>query len=479
MKKVIAFIMTLCMVLGLSSVGVWADEATWKLLPPMPTGLSETTASVIDGKAYIISGGSAAGTFNKVFIFEGKSESWSIGKSLLPTPRNEATASVVGSNIYVIGGGSLAESVTNVMEVYNTTTDTWSKGPSMPSKSIQLTSSVIGSKIYAIGGSLGRYPTNVMEIYDTETNAWIDGTPMPTARAALTSAVVGNKIYVIGGYNSSSKLNTLEIYDSITNTWSTGPSMPTARGYLTSSVVGNKIYVIGGVDSDSLATVEIYDTETDTWSTGPSMLSQRHYLTSFVINNKIYAIGGHNYSDRVESLQVGSKPTDPGQSFNLTATGGNSKVDLSWGAVTDATSYTVKRSTTAGGSYTVIAENITGTTYTDTDVTNGTTYYYVVTAVNSTGESTNSNEASATPQEGSGGETGSKALLVITMTNGLEKEYELSMTEINKFIDWYDSKAASNGYYKINKNFNLGPFVNRTDYLTFDKIQNFEVMQYN
>jgi hypothetical protein len=49
------------------------------------------------------------------------------------------------------------------------------------------------------------------------------------------------------------------------------------------------------------------------------------------------------------------------------------------------------------GPYTTIA-SVTATTYTDTNVTNGTTYYYVVSAVNSAGESGDSNEASATPQ---------------------------------------------------------------------------------
>ncbi len=45
---------------------------------------------------------------------------------------------------------------------------------------------------------------------------------------------------------------------------------------------------------------------------------------------------------------------------NLTATEGDSKVTLSWTAVVGATSYNVKRSTTAGGTYTTIASNVTG-----------------------------------------------------------------------------------------------------------------------
>ena len=89
-------------------------------------------------------------------------------------------------------------------------------------------------------------------------------------------------------------------------------------------------------------------------------------------------------------------PTAPAPPVNLTATGGNQQVSLAWTASTGATSYNVKRATTSGGPYTTLASP-TGVTYTDTGVSNGTTYYYVVTAVNANGESANSNQASATP----------------------------------------------------------------------------------
>ena len=60
-----------------------------------------------------------------------------------------------------------------------------------------------------------------------------------------------------------------------------------------------------------------------------------------------------------------------------------------------ATSYNVKRSTTSNGEVTFT--NVTGTSYTDTGLTNGTTYYYKVSALNAGGESTNSAQVSATP----------------------------------------------------------------------------------
>jgi len=81
----------------------------------------------------------------------------------------------------------------------------------------------------------------------------------------------------------------------------------------------------------------------------------------------------------------------------LTATSGNAQVALSWTASSGATTYNVKRATVNGGPYTVVASP-TSTSYTNTGLTNGTTYYYVVTAVNSAGESGNSSQASATPQ---------------------------------------------------------------------------------
>jgi hypothetical protein len=89
-------------------------------------------------------------------------------------------------------------------------------------------------------------------------------------------------------------------------------------------------------------------------------------------------------------------PIAPVAPLNLTATGGNQQVSLAWTASTGATSYNVRRAATNGGPYTTVASPA-GTSYTDTTVTNGTTYYYVVTAVSASGESANSNQASATP----------------------------------------------------------------------------------
>jgi hypothetical protein len=92
----------------------------------------------------------------------------------------------------------------------------------------------------------------------------------------------------------------------------------------------------------------------------------------------------------------------PAAPTGLTATASSTQVSLTWNTVSGATSYNVKRSTTSGGPYTTIQSNVTTTSFTNTGLTNGTTYYYVVSAVNTAGQSPNSTQVSATPVVGSG-----------------------------------------------------------------------------
>ncbi len=81
----------------------------------------------------------------------------------------------------------------------------------------------------------------------------------------------------------------------------------------------------------------------------------------------------------------------------LAATAGNGQVALSWATAAGAASYNLYRSTVSGAEGgTPYQTGLTATAFTDTSVTDGTTYYYKVTAVGA-GESAPSNEAQATP----------------------------------------------------------------------------------
>ena len=81
---------------------------------------------------------------------------------------------------------------------------------------------------------------------------------------------------------------------------------------------------------------------------------------------------------------------------NLNAAAGNASVTLTWTASNGASSYNVKRATSSGGSFVQIAA-VLAPSYVDAAVTNGTSYYYVVTALNSVGESASSTRVTAVP----------------------------------------------------------------------------------
>jgi len=93
----------------------------------------------------------------------------------------------------------------------------------------------------------------------------------------------------------------------------------------------------------------------------------------------------------------GQPAAPPPAPTNLAAVEGDGEVMLSWDGVAGTASYNVYRSYVYGGGYAYLGETTTSD-YTDTTVTNGTLYYYVVTAVGVLGaESDFSNEVSALP----------------------------------------------------------------------------------
>jgi phosphatidylinositol-3-phosphatase len=90
---------------------------------------------------------------------------------------------------------------------------------------------------------------------------------------------------------------------------------------------------------------------------------------------------------------VNQSPLDD---FFGASTANHGSIKLSWSASQGALTYNVKRSTTSAGPFLTIASGIPTTTYTDTTSTGGQTYFYVVSAVNGSGESPPSTQTSAT-----------------------------------------------------------------------------------
>ncbi|HVE41961.1 MAG TPA: LamG domain-containing protein [Planctomycetota bacterium] len=128
-----------------------------------------------------------------------------------------------------------------------------------------------------------------------------------------------------------------------------------------------------------------------TLGTWPLSVSNFHRgkVDDFRIYNRVLT------PSQVQLLAAGY--TEPAPPSSLGASAGSGAVQLTWTAAAGASAYTLKRGLVAGGPYSTLATVPSpGTTYTDTNVSAGTVYYYVVTTVG-VNESGVSNESSAVP----------------------------------------------------------------------------------
>jgi fibronectin type 3 domain-containing protein len=118
---------------------------------------------------------------------------------------------------------------------------------------------------------------------------------------------------------------------------------------------------------------------------------------------EIIALTGTTASARSSEYSATTGPsTAPPTPAGLAATPGNGSAALTWTASAGATSYSIYRGTTSGGEGSTPVGTATTNSFTDTGLTNGTTYYYKVTATNSAGTSAQSSEVHATPSATAG-----------------------------------------------------------------------------
>ncbi|MGA0899189.1 MAG: hypothetical protein ACO3SO_02150 [Luteolibacter sp.] len=134
-------------------------------------------------------------------------------------------------------------------------------------------------------------------------------------------------------------------------------------------------------------------TQTGTWdlSTSGVLLDPNQVINFGTVANEN---ANYGYSFKALGVDIVSASTLSAPA-GLAATTDGAQVVLNWNDTTNATSYSVYRSTSSGGPYgAAIATGLATSDYTDNTVSTGTTYYYVVTASDGSTESANSAEVS-------------------------------------------------------------------------------------
>jgi len=249
------------------------------------------------------------------------------------------------------------------------------------------------------------YPSSTFSSSGLTLSAWVK--PVSTSGISQVVSLEGAYVLDVNSGNAG-----FEINGSGSDLASSVPVPTGSWTYIvgTSDSSGNvKLYVNGALSSNASQSFYNLDLLMRPYSLGGHPVYSGYNFNGIIDEARISNVARsadwiateyNNQNGSSSFYGIGAAATTGGVPFaptGLTATAGNAQVTLSWNSSTGATSYTVLRSTTGGGAYNSVVTGLTATTYTDTGLTNGTTYYYVVQAVTAAGTSGNSNQVSATP----------------------------------------------------------------------------------
>ena len=210
---------------------------TWSSKAPIPTARDSFAIAVYENKIYCIGGvtgisrnhGQILTTANEVY--DPATDTWE-NRTELPTPRIQPSASVLDGKIYVLGGYPN----NTLIEVYDPATDNWSTKPSAPE--VMGLSVANDGKVYCFSA--------VTQIYNVSTETWSLGVPRPYLEnsgsfslGCTTGSVAPSRIYLFSGMT--------EVYDPQSNSWGEGAVIHISRGVYAVAVVDDLIYAIGGL----------------------------------------------------------------------------------------------------------------------------------------------------------------------------------------------------------------------------------------
>ncbi|MCM3157546.1 kelch repeat-containing protein [Bacillus subtilis] len=387
-----------------------------------------------------------------------------VSQADLPEPRSHAATAVVGDKIYVIGGYGKTLA-TNTTFVYDSKKNEWSKKSDMPIKLAGSAVAVVKDKIYVMGGNTYRTShtenSSKLLIYDTKADKWEEGVDVPKKSFLGTAVAIDNTIYLMTQQETSTPNHFA--YNTTTNKWENKANGQPNSKAAASAVVNGKIYYIGGASANSGSnTIYEYDPVKNSW-VKKGFLINTSYASAVAYGGKIYIIGGYfstntnatNFVQVYDPVTNTTNTMDQKMQFarasagavvinnDLYAVGGAIKRPSESNFFNSVEKYTIKNTSTAPDP--------------GTDNGNG-----------------------AKPGEEAPSDDGD-AMLVITMVNGLQKEYQLSMKEVNAFLKWYKERDAGEGpgFYEIDEHDNnKGPFESKKDYVVFKNILMYEVNKY-
>ena len=385
---------------------------------------------VFDNKLWVI-GGYSSSYLNDVW-YSSDGTNWTNAVDSAGWPERNRHASVVfDDKLWVLGGRHNASSRLNDVW-YSSDGASWAStsGPTIWSERSGHTSVVFDSKLWVLGGYAG---SSNNEVWHSEDGS--NWTELPTdanwsGRYDHTSVVFDDELWVLGGYNGSyandvwytdggsdsikelasspldydyaSEQNQAPAFTSATsaivdenaiaayNATGTDPD----GGKLAFTIVGGADAALFAINSSSgeLSFIDAPDHEQPRDSDADNI-----YQVDLGIHDG--SAHGADLSVAITVINLIEFPTTP---VGVQAAAGNGEASLSWQAVNDASSYRVYWSTNSDLSLSNFSDrqDTSSNSATISNLSNGTIYYFFVTAVNNLGESAESSVVSVKPQSG-------------------------------------------------------------------------------
>lgn len=427
---ILAVLMTSSVLFSFSPPGLSRADSVREIPVALPQALNLTSA-IWNGTHALIFGGCLSNDYcsqptNKIYRFDPRVGVIETMNAKFPANISASSAVWTGTYAYITGWED--RDVDSQMRFYR-------YDPSSDSVSVALEASLPmllgtsaiwnGSRVYVFGGLClsplfgctdpgGDVEDWVIE-YDPEQNtAGVIG--FLAAPTYLSSAVwTGAEAYVFGGFDTSNLPRWhIQVYVPPSPVAQTVSSLNPRLAATSAIWDGVNAFLFGGINASFQNPNQDWHFSDDIvrFTTVPpgtvrmsAELPHGRAGTSAVWNGTFAYVFGGSGLDAAPSNTIFEYSLAPAAPANLTAQPGplEKQVTLTWQAppgntYSILTGYKVYRSTTSGGPYTFVSTTSADvTTYVDSGLQSGTTYYYVVTAVNARrDEGPQSNQAAAT-----------------------------------------------------------------------------------
>ncbi len=222
------------------------------------------------------------------------------------------------------------------------------------------------------------------------------------------------------------------------------------------------------VNNSEISSIVLYSNSQCSTAVSSSLigiLGDNTITTNTLVSSSVTTIYGQaidaagNASDctLLTTYELTPSPTSPGAFSISSATNGNTQSVVTWGGASGATSYTVKYGTSSGSYGTTVSTAATSPT-TITGLSNGTTYYIMVTAVNASGSTNASSQVTATPAAGGeGGQNIGDLNLTYWIQNGSAAGYMYGPVSSSSWTDNASfAPSLSSGYFVVDSALTLG-----------------------